>query len=63
MSKIEINNLFKFDLDQYTLSTENEQGTGLGLIIFEEFVYKNERKISVDSEAGKGSIFKLEIPA
>ncbi|MFJ5623741.1 ATP-binding protein [Peribacillus loiseleuriae] len=37
-------------------------GTGLGLAIVEEIVKANGGTISVDSEHGKGSIFKLEFP-
>jgi two-component system, sensor histidine kinase and response regulator len=49
--------------EHYTSSgTNNEQGTGLGLMIVKEFVEKNNGKIIVDSVIGKGSTFVIELP-
>ncbi len=38
------------------------EGTGLGLAITSQFVKLMNGKISVESEYGKGSVFKVEIP-
>ena len=55
--------LFRID-DQYkTIGTEEEQGSGLGLILCKEFVEKNGGQIWAESELGKGSKFKLTLPA
>jgi signal transduction histidine kinase len=43
--------------------TNNEHGTGLGLILVRDFVTQHGGVISVDSDEGKGTCFKFTIPA
>ena len=55
--------LFRIDANLSTRGTEDEKGTGLGLFLCKEFVGKHGGKIWAESESGKGSTFKLFLPA
>ncbi len=45
-----------------TPGTAGEAGSGLGLLICKEFVEKNQGKIEVESEPGKGAAFHVHLP-
>ena len=44
------------------LGTQNEKGTGIGLIVVKEFIHKNKSRLTMESQVGKGSIFSFELP-
>ena len=54
--------LFRIDANYSTKGTADEGGTGLGLILCKEFINKNKGEIWVESEFGKGSVFKFTLP-
>lgn len=62
MTKETIAKLFRIDSNLSIRGTENEKGTGLGLILCKEFIEKHGGKIWVESETGKGSIFRFTLP-
>ena len=62
MDKESISKLFRIDQNHSTLGTENEKGTGLGLLLCKEFVEKHGGRIWVDSAPGNGSKFSISIP-
>jgi signal transduction histidine kinase len=57
-----ISKLFDISEVMSTTGTAEEKGTGLGLLLCREFVEKHNGKIWVESEKGKGSIFKFTLP-
>ena len=43
--------------------TKGERGLGLGLQLCMDFVHANGGSISVDSQPGKGTTFRVSLPA
>jgi signal transduction histidine kinase len=54
--------LFSIDTAHKTNGTDQEPGTGLGLILCKEFTEKHGGRLEVDSKVGKGSEFRVIIP-
>lgn len=57
-----ISKLFRIEENVSTLGTNDEKGTGLGLLLCKEFIEKHDGVIWVESEVGKGSRFAFTIP-
>jgi signal transduction histidine kinase len=57
-----IQKLFKISEQASTSGTNNEKGTGLGLIICKDFIDKHGGRIWVESQPGKGSVFHFTLP-
>ncbi|MBF7091300.1 HAMP domain-containing histidine kinase [Flavobacterium sp. ALJ2] len=54
--------LFKINGKVSQRGTENESGSGLGLLLCSEFIKMHQGKIWTESEPGKGSTFKFTLP-
>ncbi|MBS1513663.1 MAG: GAF domain-containing sensor histidine kinase [Bacteroidetes bacterium] len=61
MKPSQISRLFKWETRASSDGTSGEKGTGLGLLICNEFVIKHGGKIWVESTLGKGSSFHFTI--
>jgi PAS domain S-box-containing protein len=63
MDQDEMEKLFRIDKSHSTRGTDDEEGTGLGLILCKELVEKQGGKIWVVSKKGEGSTFYFTLPA
>ena len=54
--------IFEIDKHTTTLGTDNEQGTGLGLILCKDFIIKHRGKIWAESSHEGGSTFNFTLP-
>jgi PAS domain S-box-containing protein len=62
LSKERIETLFNISDGYSTTGTQNEKGTGLGLILCKEFINKNNGEIWVESKLGIGTTLYFSLP-
>lgn len=62
MTEEELAGIFNLDKKVQRLGTADEKGTGLGLILCNEFVSKNHGKIWAESAEGAGAVFYFSLP-
>lgn len=62
MKKEQMEKIFAPGGNRSTKGTENEKGTGLGLVLCHELMIKNGGGISAESEIGKGTDFTIFFP-
>ena len=56
------NSLFNMEKTIIKRGTEGEKGTGFGLVVSKEFVELHGGEVTVESQFGLGSIFKVKLP-
>lgn len=62
ISSENLSNLFKIDQHFSTKGTNDESGTGLGLILCKDFIEKHNGKIFVESKVDEGTKFTFTLP-
>ncbi|MBX3043076.1 MAG: tetratricopeptide repeat-containing sensor histidine kinase [Candidatus Kapabacteria bacterium] len=62
MSPTQVQNIFSLDKNKSTKGSLGEKGTGLGMILVHEFIIKNQGKIWIESEIGKGTSVYIQLP-
>ncbi|WP_417610041.1 ATP-binding protein [Owenweeksia hongkongensis] len=63
MDHEQIKKLFDVNAHFSTPGTLNEKGTGLGMLIVNDFVQENNGQLEVESKPNKGSTFRIILPA
>ncbi|MBI5728024.1 MAG: GHKL domain-containing protein [Ignavibacteriales bacterium] len=63
IAKEDLTKLFTLGEHFSSPGTNNEKGTGLGLLLVKEMIEQHGGVISIESEIGKGSTFSFTIPS
>ncbi|MBF0286502.1 MAG: hybrid sensor histidine kinase/response regulator [SAR324 cluster bacterium] len=62
MAKEMVQRLFRVESSQSQVGTAGEKGTGLGLVLCNEFIKLNRGTISAESQPGEGTTFRFTVP-
>lgn len=62
MTPEQLDKLFKLGENISTVGTQGEKGSGIGLILCQEFVERNGGKIRIESQVGEGTTFFITLP-
>ncbi len=62
ISENDLRNMFKIDSKVQYRGTEDEAGSGLGLLLCKDFIEANKGRIWVESSLGNGSTFTFTLP-
>ena len=62
MTEEQCQRLFSSGNFHSTLGTNNEKGTGLGLLLCKEFIEKSKGSLKVESRINKGTTFRFSLP-
>ncbi|WP_430816648.1 sensor histidine kinase [Carboxylicivirga sp. RSCT41] len=62
MTEDQISRLYNIENNISTPGTNNEPGTGLGLLLCKELAEKNKAEIRIESKVGEGSTFTIAFP-
>jgi signal transduction histidine kinase len=62
MSDEALKKIFKENQHFTSSGTDNEQGTGLGLMLVKDFIKKNDGTLNVTSSIGQGTEFTIKLP-
>ncbi|MCX6169330.1 MAG: PAS domain-containing sensor histidine kinase [Ignavibacteriales bacterium] len=62
MKEEDLKKLFRLDTHLTTYGTNDEKGSGLGLLLCQEMIERNRGKITVESKLGEGTTFSFTLP-
>lgn len=62
MTREQKESIFDYGKSAPSRGTNNEPGTGLGLVLCQEFIRLHKGTLLVESELGQGSVFIVELP-
>ena len=63
MTGEEIDKLINKNINFTTYGTNNEKGSGLGLMLCKDFIKLHNGELSIDSKPGEGSTFRFTLPS